>query len=48
MFNKGLDNKLISVKQAILCIIHKENRCGENMLKMLLINMLEGLDGERK
>jgi hypothetical protein len=27
----------ISIRQAIPCILHLENRCGEKMIKMLLL-----------
>ena len=33
------------MEQAIPCILHMENRCGEKIIKMLLINALEMRDG---
>ena len=37
---------MITICQAIPCILHLENRVGERILKMLLIEALEIRDGE--
>ena len=46
--NSSAMNPLILVEQAILCVLHMENRCGEKMLKMLLINAMESLETQPK
>ena len=46
--NSSAMNLLILVKQAILCVLHMENRCGEKILKMLLINAMESLKTQPK